>query len=326
MTSLGYTDEYYGDSTQLTYLRARHYAPGTGRFLTRDTWMGGYNQPLTLNRWNYTEANPINWIDPTGHITEKDNIDALIITEALRIDYNVNIVMDWGYMNLIPYQIYGYPILISNCEWHYGGWRNLHELELVRDGVHRLATKMGGPERFKAAMKYRPVEITRRQTLPYGFTDHTGLALPLIPLYFMTDGLMLPDSPFDIGDLRATYTVIHELGHVWDIRSDLSLSIHMAAHLGNVTKGNENNFFNCLYTLPDPIPRFFCAMDYWKYDGINNEPAPGDTKPYARFSLTEDWAEAVAYTTYPEYGQSMNYREVGPIRKIYVEMMMRDIH
>jgi len=41
--------------------------------------MGGYNQPLTLNRWNYTEANPINWIDPTGHITEKDNIDALII-------------------------------------------------------------------------------------------------------------------------------------------------------------------------------------------------------------------------------------------------------
>jgi hypothetical protein len=68
-------------------------------------------------------------------------------------------------------------------------------------------------------------------------------------------------------------------------------------------------------------------MSNWQYDGINNEPAPGkQTNPYAHFSLTEDWAEAVAYTTYPEYGQFMKYREIGPIRKIFVEMMMRDIH
>ena len=38
-----------------------------GRFLTRDTWGGKNNQPLTLNKWNYVEGNPINFIDPTGN-------------------------------------------------------------------------------------------------------------------------------------------------------------------------------------------------------------------------------------------------------------------
>ena len=38
-----------------------------GRFLTRDTWEGNTNAPLTLNRWNYTISNPINFTDPTGN-------------------------------------------------------------------------------------------------------------------------------------------------------------------------------------------------------------------------------------------------------------------
>ena len=63
-TSYGYTNEY--TSNDLVYLRARMYAPGMGRFLTRDTWEGDYNRPLSLNRWMYTEANPVNLTDPTG--------------------------------------------------------------------------------------------------------------------------------------------------------------------------------------------------------------------------------------------------------------------
>ena len=33
------------DASGLTYLRARYYSSGDGRFLTRDTWMGEYNRP-----------------------------------------------------------------------------------------------------------------------------------------------------------------------------------------------------------------------------------------------------------------------------------------
>ncbi len=54
------------DSTGLVYLRARYYAPTQGRFLTRDTWEGNYNQPLSLNKWLYVSANPVNFFDPTG--------------------------------------------------------------------------------------------------------------------------------------------------------------------------------------------------------------------------------------------------------------------
>jgi RHS repeat-associated protein len=56
------------DASGLTYLRARYYAGDTGRFLTRDTWMGDYNSPLSLNRWMYVEGNPINYVDPTGYV------------------------------------------------------------------------------------------------------------------------------------------------------------------------------------------------------------------------------------------------------------------
>jgi RHS repeat-associated protein len=59
---------YLGDSTQLTYLRARFYASNTGRFLTRDTWGGDDNNPMSYNLWNYTQSNPINYTDPSGNV------------------------------------------------------------------------------------------------------------------------------------------------------------------------------------------------------------------------------------------------------------------
>jgi RHS repeat-associated protein len=63
----GFTGEY--QSADLVYLRARHYARGTGRFLTRDTWPGQANRPLSFNRWGYVEGNPVNFVDPTGLCT-----------------------------------------------------------------------------------------------------------------------------------------------------------------------------------------------------------------------------------------------------------------
>ncbi len=62
-----YTGEQV-DVSGLTYLRARYYSSGDGRFLSRDTWGGDYNSPLSFNRWMYVEGNPVNYADPTGHI------------------------------------------------------------------------------------------------------------------------------------------------------------------------------------------------------------------------------------------------------------------
>jgi len=55
------------DPSGLIYLRARYYAPTEGRFISRDSWGGDYNKPLSFNRWNYVEGNPVNLTDPSGH-------------------------------------------------------------------------------------------------------------------------------------------------------------------------------------------------------------------------------------------------------------------
>ena len=72
-SSYGYTSEYPDGYIELVYLRARHYAPAMGRFLSRDTWSGDVNRPGSLNRWNYVEANPIIFADPSGNTTIRPN-------------------------------------------------------------------------------------------------------------------------------------------------------------------------------------------------------------------------------------------------------------
>ena len=55
------------DASGLTYLRARHYDPSIGRFMSRDPFAGVASSPLSLNRYSYVENNPCTRSDPTGH-------------------------------------------------------------------------------------------------------------------------------------------------------------------------------------------------------------------------------------------------------------------
>jgi uncharacterized protein RhaS with RHS repeats len=56
----------------MVYLRARYYAPTDGRFLSRDTWEGDANKPMSYNAWLYTYANPVNLTDSSGKFAEED--------------------------------------------------------------------------------------------------------------------------------------------------------------------------------------------------------------------------------------------------------------
>jgi RHS repeat-associated protein len=55
----------------LLYLRSRNFAPGLGRFTTRDTANFDLADPQDLNRYTYAAANPINRYDPTGYNLEE---------------------------------------------------------------------------------------------------------------------------------------------------------------------------------------------------------------------------------------------------------------
>jgi len=52
------------------YLRSRMYSTSTGRFLSRDTWGGDENHPMSYNAWLYSYSNPTRYTDPTGHFSE----------------------------------------------------------------------------------------------------------------------------------------------------------------------------------------------------------------------------------------------------------------
>ncbi|MFB8798280.1 MAG: putative Ig domain-containing protein [Microcoleus sp.] len=48
------------------YLRQRYYDPETGRFTRRDAYEGNFEDPITLHKYLYGNANPVSFIDPTG--------------------------------------------------------------------------------------------------------------------------------------------------------------------------------------------------------------------------------------------------------------------
>ena len=66
----GYNGESYNPMLELQYLRARYYDVERGNFLTEDTYLGDISDPLTLNRYNYVKSNPLNYIDPSGFVSE----------------------------------------------------------------------------------------------------------------------------------------------------------------------------------------------------------------------------------------------------------------
>jgi RHS repeat-associated protein len=62
-----YAGYYYDTETGLYYLMARYYDANIGRFITRDTFHGFEDEPLSLNQYIYTHNNPVIFTDPNGH-------------------------------------------------------------------------------------------------------------------------------------------------------------------------------------------------------------------------------------------------------------------
>jgi RHS repeat-associated protein len=73
-SAYGYTGEQ--QSNDMVYLRSRYYNVADGRFLSRDTWEGDENSPMSFNMWLYGYGNPILNNDPSGYCPEpKDESD-----------------------------------------------------------------------------------------------------------------------------------------------------------------------------------------------------------------------------------------------------------
>ena len=67
LTERGYTGHHENRDIGLTYMNARYYISGLGRFLTADTLVPSPTNPHSHNRYSYVRGNPLTLVDPTGH-------------------------------------------------------------------------------------------------------------------------------------------------------------------------------------------------------------------------------------------------------------------
>lgn len=51
----------------LDYMRARYYHPNLGRLFGRDKYSGNPENPVTMHKFMYGNADPVHFVDPTGH-------------------------------------------------------------------------------------------------------------------------------------------------------------------------------------------------------------------------------------------------------------------
>ncbi|SEF63928.1 RHS repeat-associated core domain-containing protein [Eubacterium ruminantium] len=64
-----YAGEQYNYLSELYYLRARYMNPSTGTFISADSYQGSLQDPVSLHKYLYANANPVMNIDPSGYNT-----------------------------------------------------------------------------------------------------------------------------------------------------------------------------------------------------------------------------------------------------------------
>ena len=67
-----YCGEQFDETTGLYYLRARYMDTSTGRFISHDSYAGSIDDPVSLHKYLYANANPVMYSDPSGYFTLED--------------------------------------------------------------------------------------------------------------------------------------------------------------------------------------------------------------------------------------------------------------
>ena len=66
-------------------MKARYYDPEDGRFISQDSFRGEVNAPGQWHLYAYCANNPINYVDPSGHLSVKVGFVSVAIDAILTI-------------------------------------------------------------------------------------------------------------------------------------------------------------------------------------------------------------------------------------------------
>jgi RHS repeat-associated protein len=73
---------------------ARYLNPDIGRFQTLDSYEGAQNDPLSLHKYLYGGDDPVNNVDPSGHMSLSDNLTAMTVIGVLAANTAISLVAD----------------------------------------------------------------------------------------------------------------------------------------------------------------------------------------------------------------------------------------
>jgi RHS repeat-associated protein len=249
-TKQNFTGQYL-DDTGLLYYNARYYDPTTARFISADTIAPGKENPQNRNRYAYTLNNPLKYTDPTGHCGQPT--DSAAETRACE---------------QIANDLTNYDIHIGDLT---GGLWSSQELLLVFRAVEKMANELFGGQIALFREKIGTVNMYQSSEA-HGKAWFSGsdqaVAITSIGGWGSSN-ITFYQSSFAYGSSFFQKTVVHELGHAWDIHSwglaarDLRLATNST------------------------------------WDGHTYKPGKsGKTTDYGAEGDREDWAESVAETVF----------------------------
>ncbi len=89
-----YAGEQLDPNLGFYYLRARHYQQATGRFVSTDPELGNFFDPMSLHRYLYAHANPVDNRDPSGRADY--NLTSLMFAQVLAKSIGVGFIATIG--------------------------------------------------------------------------------------------------------------------------------------------------------------------------------------------------------------------------------------
>lgn len=101
LTERGFTGHRENRDIGLTYMNARFYVVGVGRFLTADTIVPDPGNPQAYNRYSYVRGNPLYYTDPSGHCEENGDESCWSAAEQL----SLNTGMPLSYFSFMSYEM-----------------------------------------------------------------------------------------------------------------------------------------------------------------------------------------------------------------------------
>jgi len=286
-TSYAFTGEQYDPQTGLVYLRARYYSTASGRFMSRDTWTGDEGMPMSYNVWLYGYGNPVRYTDPSGWIAINEDKTAKNLVNYLYVNYSVNITIDWGYVfNIMPHPAPG-DHGPASC-WNEGLWSS-GDLNIIRYSVETFARSFPTIDKFKKAVGPSYM-LKKYYACGRGCTSGNKITFLSRGKPAPTTGIsnIVMNTGFDID----AWTVVHEMGHVWDYHLLNRLSTDLEKQTGGYTDPENNLPDDCDPHEPG------CNRAGYFYGDIPSKGADSG------FNRLEDFAESVAAYVFPGYAQN----------------------